>query len=405
MENLSIRSARNLALFAQGLICPPERQAEPDDIRVVLSRLGVIQIDTINIVARSPYFFLWSRLGNYDPDWLNRALEKRQIFEFWAHAASFLPIEDYPLHRRIMLEQNRLPWFQGWYEAHKAEADAVLAHIQENGAVRSADFKNHEEKRGTWWNWKLEKHALEYWFARGDLMISKRVNFQRVYDLRTRVMPDWRDEDAPPISEVYKKLVSRSIASMGLALPGWVPDYFRLPKKEVQVAIHEMIEQKKLVELKIDGWQDSLWAIPEVWEIFRSNHLDSVTPETTTLLTPFDSLIWDRTRTRLLFDFDFSIECYLPAAKRRFGYYLLPILHNGELVGRLDGKADRAAKRFEVKALYLEPRVKTDRDLAKKLASVFSECAAWHKTPDVHITQCEDRDFFNDITTILDSGV
>lgn len=405
METLSLRTARSLALFAQGLLHPPSRRAEFGDVGAVVSRLGVIQIDTINIVARSPYFFLWSRLGSYDPDWLNQALEKRQIFEFWAHAASFLPIEDYPLHRRIMLEQNRLPWFQGWYEENKAEADAVLAYIQDNGAVRSADFKNHEEKRGTWWNWKLEKHALEYWFARGELMISRRINFQRVYDLRTRVLPDWKDEDAPDISEVYRRLAGRSIASMGLALPGWVPDYFRLPKKEVQAALHQLIDARQLVELKIEDWQESAWALPEVWEAFKAQDILSQAPEFTTLLTPFDSLIWDRQRTRRLFDFDFSIECYLPAAKRRFGYYLLSILHNGELIGRVDAKADRTAKRFEVKALYLEPDVKNDRGLAKKLVTAFSNCAAWHQTPDLLVERCENEELSTAITTILKSRV
>jgi uncharacterized protein YcaQ len=382
MYSITLQTARQLSLYAQGLLNPPRQITQKGDVRTAITNLGALQIDTINIVARAPYFSLWSRLGEYDPDWLNQLLAEQSIFEFWAHAASFIPIEDYGLHRRIQIEQWRLPWYKHWYDDHKAEFDAVLDYINENGAVKSSDFKRTDGKQGgTWWDWKIEKRALEYWFTAGELMISKRINFQRVYDLRERVLPDWRDEDAPDLQTVYHTLVMKSISAMGLALPTWIPDYFRLPKKSTLASLQHLVDEKRLIELKVDDWSKSAWALPEVWESYQAELRQNPEPRNTTILSPFDSLIWDRSRTSRLFNFDFTIECYLPAAKRKYGYFLLPVLHNGQLIARMDAKSHRAHKKFEVKSLYLENGVVPDHQLAENLVSAFSACAAWHKSP------------------------
>ena len=404
MQTLTLQSARHLSLYAQGLLNPPSQNTYKADVRAAITRLGALQIDTINIVARAPYFSLWSRLGDYDPDWLNQLLAEQSVFEFWAHAASFIPIEDYGLHRRIQIEQWRLPWYQHWYDDHKAEFDAVLAHIKENGAVKSSDFKRSDGKQGgTWWDWKIEKRALEYWFTAGELMISKRINFQRVYDLRERVLPDWKDSDAPDLDSVYRSLVLKSISAMGLAIPAWISDYFRLPKKDTQTALKHLIDNHRLIELKVEGWSESAWALPEVWEGFQAELHQNPEPRHTTILSPFDSLIWDRARTRKLFNFDFTIECYLPAAKRKYGYFLLPILHNGQLIGRMDAKAHRADKKFEVKSLYLEEGIFPDAKLADNLVSAFSTCAAWHKSPQLIIEKCDPPDFLENLQQKIDN--
>ena len=393
MPSISLQTARDLSLYAQGLYNPPRLDAQKSDVKKAISTLGALQIDTINIVARAPYFSLWSRLGDYNPEWLNQLLAEQSVFEFWAHAASFIPIEDYGLHRRIQLEQWRLPWYQHWYEGHQTEFDAVLDYVKENGAVKSSDFKRSDGKQGTWWDWKIEKRALEYWFTAGELMISKRINFQRVYDLRERVLPDWKDSDAPDLNTVYRQLVLKTISAIGIAIPAWIPDYFRLPKKEALAALQQLIEENCLIELKVGDWNESAWTLPEVWDSFQAELRKNPESHFTTILSPFDSLIWDRARTRKLFNFDFTIECYLPAEKRKYGYFLLPILHNRQLVARMDAKSHRAEKKFEVKSLYLEEGVNADQTLAEDMVSTFSACAMWHKSPQLHIEKCNPQEF------------
>jgi uncharacterized protein YcaQ len=304
METINLIQARKLALFAQGLLTPPDQKAGRNDIKSAITRLGVLQIDTINIIARSPYLSMWSRFGEYDPAWINQLLEEKQIFEGWAHAASFLPMDDYPFHRRLVLEKIHMPWYQNWYKENKPDADAVLNQIKEHGAVRSSDFKRRDGRQGTWWDWKIEKRALEYWFTVGELMVSKRINFQRVYDLQSSIMPGWKDSDAPDLDTVYRTLVLKSIRAMGFVLAEWVADYFRLPKKGTRSALQKLIEEKQLIEIQVEGWQEPAWALPEVWEGFQKELSSYPEPQKTTILSPFDSLIWDRQRTRKLFNFD-----------------------------------------------------------------------------------------------------
>jgi len=219
-------------------------------------------------------------------------------------------------------------------------------------------------------------------------MISKRDKFQRVYDLRKRVLPDWQDGDAPDLDSVYREFVLKSIAAMGIVLPGWVADYYRLPKKETQLALQKLISENRLMEFKVADWQESAWALPEVWDEFQA--ADRKNPDTrhTMVLSPFDSLIWDRARTSRLFEFDFTIECYLPASKRKYGYFLLPALRNGQMIGRLDAKAHREAKRFEVKSLHFEEGVILDQQLMADLVACLSACADWHKTPELDLSAC-----------------
>jgi len=402
MQSITLQTARQLSLYAQGLLNPPGQIAQKGDVRTAITRLGALQIDTINIVARAPYFSLWSRLGDYDLDWLNQLLAEQSVFEFWAHAACFIPIEDYGLHRRIQMEQWRLSWYQRWYDEHQAEFDAVLAHVKEKGAVKSSDFKRTDGKQGgTWWDWKIEKRALDYWYTAGELMISKRINFQRVYDLRERVLPDWRDNDTPDLDTVYRSLIMKSISAMGLAIPAWIPDYFRLSKKESQAVLQKLIAENRLIELKVEDWNESAWALPEVWEGYQAELRQNPEPRNTTILSPFDSLIWDRARTSKLFNFDFTIECYLPAAKRKYGYFLLPVLHNGQLIARMDAKSHRVDKKFEVKSLYLEKGVVPDHQLAERLVSTFSACAAWHRSPELKVEKCDPPEFIETLEKMI----
>lgn len=399
MESITLDTARKLALYSQGIFRTPTQKAGPEQIRSVIAQLGALQIDTIHVVARSPYFVLWSRLGDYDPSGLDRLLEQGRIFEYWAHAACFLPMEDYALHRRLMIEKKRQLWFTGWYDDHQQECEAVLDYVRQNGPVRSADFERKDDRKSGWWDWKSEKRSLEYWFAAGELMVSKRVNFQRVYDLRERVMPDWRDTDAPDLDTVYRSLALRSIAAMGVSQPGWVADYFRLPKVETLSVMDRLIREKRLVELQVEGWKESGWALPEVWEDFNSFLRKTNTPGRSTLLSPFDSLIWDRKRTSQLFQFDYTIECYLPTEKRKYGYFSLPILLQDRLIGRLDAKAHRAEKIFEIKAIFLEDGIDADSQMIEEISASLQSCAAWHGAEKIRFHEV----LSNDANTVLQS--
>jgi uncharacterized protein YcaQ len=345
--------------------------------------MGVLQIDSISVVARSPYLVLWSRIGAYDPIWLDELLAEGAIFEYWSHAACFVPIEDYGLYRRLMLDKTDKT--RVWMEAHPDALEHVLGHIRKEGPVRSAEFARTDGKAGGWWEWKPEKRALEHLFAAGELMISHRENFHRVYDLRERVLakalPTWEDTLAPTEQEVRRALALKAVRALGVAVARWVPDYFRTPKRGAASLLEELADEGSLLRAGIED--EPAYVHPGnarlTEEVLSGRQRSSVT----TLLSPFDPVVWDRARASELFGFDYKIEVYTPAARRRYGYYSLPILHDGALVGRLDAKAHRKAGLFEVKAVHLEPDVPVSDELVVSLAGALRACASWHATPGV----------------------
>ena len=379
-ETLSLAEARNLLLAAQGLATPPARPARRRDVLAAIRRMGVLQIDTISVIARSPYLVLWSRLGDYDPAWLDGLLEGGQIFEYWAHALCFLPREDYALYRRAMLDGLR--YWKGareWLANHQALAAHVLDRIRREGGLRSADFETEGKRSGQWWNWKDEKTALECLFITGELMIARRQGFQRVYELRERVRPDWADgleaANVPDAEAVRMAQTLKTVDGLGVAHASWVPDYYRHLKTGSATRLEALAADGLVRRVQIEG-------LPGPAYLSRKADRKAVTT-TTALLSPFDPVVWDRQRARDLFNFDYTIEVYTPAPKRRFGYYTLPILHRGALVGRLDPKAHRDQGVFEVRALALEPGVKPTETMAAELAATLHGLAAWHGTPEV----------------------
>ncbi len=382
----SREDTRALLLAAQGLNPRLDRPAEKADVLEAIRRMGVLQIDSIYVVARSPYLVLWSRLGPYEPRWLDELLEEGALFEYWSHAACFLPIEDYALYRRLMVEGGEKT--RTWMRAHPEEIEHVLARVREKGPVRSAEFARTDGRAGGWWEWKPEKRALEHLFAAGELMISRRdPNFHRVYDLRERVLegalPGWEDALAPTHEEVRRSFALKAVRALGVALARWVPDYFRTPKKGVAGLLDELAEEGSLLPARIEGWDDPAYVHPDNAGLAEAVLSGGLRPSITTLLSPFDPVVWDRARALELFGFEYRIEVYTPAARRRYGYYSLPILHRGALVGRLDAKAHRKQGTFEVKALHLEPDVPVDEDLVAGLAGALHECAGWHRTPEI----------------------
>lgn len=389
-QHLSLSQARLLHLAAQGLLAPPRRKAGPLDIMSAIRRMALLQIDTISVVARSPYLVLYSRLGHYDPAWLDAALASGQLFEYWAHEACFVPSEDYRLLRHRMLDPAQMGWKypQRWLEQHQDAVNTILEQIRQHGPVRSADFKRSGGKGDGWWDWKPEKRHLEVLFTLGQLMVKERRSFQRVYDVAERVMPDWSDaRDLPSVEAAQRDMVRHSCRALGVVKAGWVADYYRLKRGKYDALLHQLADAGELIPARIEGWQHDVFvhhSLQAELALAAENKLKS---GHSTALSPFDPVVWDRKRASELFGFDYRIECYTPAAKRQFGYFVLPLLSRGRLVGRMDAKAHRQQGVFEIKALYLEAGIKPTAQLCQDLAGMLRKLAAWHGTPQLVLQQ------------------
>ena len=354
-----------------------------------IQRMAQLQIDTIHVVARSPYLVLFSRLGAYDPRWLDAHLAEGSLFEYWSHEACFVPIEDYRLLRHRMLDPAGMGWKYAadWHARHRTEIDGLLEHIRQNGAVRAADFAREGGKGNGWWDWKPEKRHLEVLFATGQLMVAARHNFHRVYDLAERVLPGWDDaRDLPPLEAVSRELLLRSCRALGIARADWVADYYRLPRRPYGDALRALADEGELVPVHIDGWKQDTFVHRDFAPLIDDAASGQLASTVTTVLSPFDPVVWDRKRAAALFDFDYAIECYTPAAKRKYGYFVLPLLSRGKLVGRVDAKAHRASGVFELKSFHLEAGVRPSRRLMSDLRRALQRCADWHGTPQLQIT-------------------
>jgi hypothetical protein len=380
--HLSLADAQRVAIAAQALDQPPV-QATKADVLALVRRLGCVQIDTIHVVARSPYFVLWSRLEQYDPCWLDELLHPdRQVFEYWAHAASIVPIEHWPLFasRREKYSLGEDGWWPEWYRENGEVIAQVLAEIRERGPLGAADFAAPPDHRGGgWWEWKPAKRALDALWSAGELMIERRINFHRRYDLRERVLPPALAEQTLSEEQQRRGLAALALRAMGLATARQLADYFRQRQAGLSDVLEQFVAEGSAERVQVADWPTPAYISRELWQTAAT--LPPI--ERTTLLSPFDSLIWDRGRTRAMWGFDYTIECYTPAPKRRYGYFTLPILRRGDLVGRLDAKAERKAGVFRVKALHLEPGVAPDEDVAQDVAVALQRCADWHRTPEV----------------------
>ena len=386
MTTIDITAARALHLAAQGLLTPPRRKACKADVMSAISQMALLQIDTISVVARSPYFVLWSRLGDYDPVWLEQLLSEGKLFEYWAHEACFVPTADYGLLRHRMLDPTSMGWkySASWIKQHQTEIKKLLKHITDKGPVQSKDFARVDgPKGGGWWDWKPEKRHLEALFTTGKLMVAERRSFQRVYDLRERIIPHWDDRrDLPTTTEAQQHMVRKTCRALGLVKASWVADYYRIKghaRSKYLTDLHRLADAGSLIPVRVEGVAEDVFVDADMAAQLDLAFTGKLKSTVTTLLSPFDPVVWDRKRANELFDFDYRIECYTPAPKRVYGYFVLPILSRGKIVGRMDAKAHRAQGVFEVKALYLEPGVKVTPRLANDIKSAVSNCAEWHR--------------------------
>jgi uncharacterized protein YcaQ len=383
-----------MLLHQQGLLTPPVRAAKKTDVLACIRRMGLLQIDTIHIVARSPYLVLFSRLGDYEPRWLDETHAAGKLFEFFSHAMCWIPIEDYRLWRWRALrlpEEGTLNWKRNfeWLAKNKGLADHIVQRIAAEGPLRSVDFEPEVRKSGTWWSWKDEKLALELLFYTGRLMIPRRERFQRVYDLSERVLPQWRDSMMAAPEEAALELTRRSALLLGPATEPWLRDYFRQRQDRCMSAVRQLQEEGTLLEASIEGIKATAYLHRDLLPLLKKAQAGRLAATHTTLLSPFDPLVWHRQRGSQLFGFDYLIECYTPEHKRIYGYFTLPILRRGRLIGRVDAKAHRKEGVFEVKCLHLETGVKVEAELVNDLAGAISASAHWHGTPDVHVTKTE----------------
>ena len=355
--SLALAEARTLVLRAQGFGAAD--LTEPAD---VLTHLGAIQLDSVNVLARSHEIVPFSRLGPCSIAAMHRAIyHERQGFEYWGHVASLLPIAEY----RYFIPRMEAIRQRGWWWGNDSERaqliPLILERIRAEGPLGSAAFEDPRGSRGTWWNWKPAKEALEILFARGELMVANRSNgFARLYDLPERVLPPGLDVANPGPTEANRHLMRRAFAALGLATGPEAADYYRLAHPWWRVAsaswktaLAELIEAGNVVEVAVEGTETPSFAIPSALE----GRLEAPRHRPT-FLSPFDNLLWTREtrgdRIERLFGFRYRIELYVPGPKRIYGYYVLPLLARGALGGRADLKLDRKAGVLLVRALFLE---------------------------------------------------
>ena len=357
LEKINIGEARRLALAAQGFdVQRANSVSSVTDAVTLIRKLGVIQIDSVNVLVRSQELPLFARLGDHDRNAIPKATARGKIFEYWGHEASHLPIELQPLFRWKM-DAARTGKATHWgltsfYNDNKAYVQRILKHIEKSGPVTARALSTRTKKGGTWWDWDEAKTALEYLFLTGQLMSRGRgSDFARVYDTPDRVLPSRiLNSPTPTEREARRQLLVRAAVAQGIATADDLADYYRQRLSTVRPLITELVEDGVLYEVAVEGWREKAFIHRNAKLLKRRS--------VTALLSPFDSLVWCRPRNERLFDFHYRIEIYTPKPKRRFGYYVLPILSGEALVGRLDMKADRENGTLRIDGAYLEHGVK-----------------------------------------------
>jgi uncharacterized protein YcaQ len=373
--SLSAAEARRLALAAQGF-ADGRTTGEPNGwaLRRVLKRVGLLQIDSVNVLERAHYLPAFSRLGPYPRDLLDRASERapRRLFEYWGHEASLLPVDLHPLLRWRMERAAGDAW-GGMRRIQRDRPELVarvLEQVAERGPVAASELAESEPRRsGPWWDWSDAKRAVEWLFWSGQVSAARRRRFERLYDLPERVLPPAvLTASTPPVAEAQRELVRVAARALGVAAERDLRDYFRLPAADAKARVAELVEAGELTPVAVEGWGRTRAYLAAGARIPRA--IDA-----RALVGPFDSLIWERSRVRRLFGFDYRLEIYVPKPKRRHGYYVLPFLLGDRLVARVDLKADRAASVLRAQQVHLEEDAPAET--IAELAAELETMAAW----------------------------
>ncbi len=363
--DITKKEAKRIFLSRQGLLRNDHFGRGTNAVRKAIEQLSWLQIDTISVVQRAHHHVLRSRISNYEPQMLHKLQVKdRQIFEYWFHAAAYLPISDYRYYLPIMKGSavKRKP--------DKKLAPEILKRIEIEGPLQSRDFESPSGKKSSgWWDWKPAKRVLEQLYLCGELMVTHRDGFQKVYDLRDRVLPPETNVKEPTDSEWCEYIVHRMVGALGLATEydiGYLRTAVRQLtnrkiKEPLRLAMNNLVENNKLIKVTIG--ELTYYTRPDL----LSESGARLGKRRVRFLSPFDNLIINRRRALELFNFDYQLECYVPAVKRRYGYFCLPILYGDELVGRMDAKADRKQKLLIVRNLHIDDHVKLNDSLISAL--------------------------------------
>ncbi|WP_157038029.1 MULTISPECIES: winged helix-turn-helix domain-containing protein [Chelativorans] len=387
-EKLTIREVRRIALSAQGFADrPPSGPIGRRHLSRVIGRTGLFQIDSVNVVVRAHYMPLFSRLGPYPVELLERAASRkpRSLFEYWAHEASLLPVEIQPLMRwRMERAREGLGIYGGlarFGREQRSFIDQVYAEVAAHGPLAASDIEGHKGTSG-WWQWSDAKRALEWLFWAGFITThSRRASFERLYHLPERVLPPAIHEAPTPApQDAKRKLIEISARALGVATASDLRDYFRLSPEDAYPRVEELVEEGTLLPVSVKGWPQKAYM-----------HRDAKMPrriEAGALLAPFDPLIWERSRTERLFNFRYRIEIYTPAHKRVYGYYVYPLLLGESIVARVDLKADRQNRVLRVQAAHAEPDA--PRHTAPELWQALNSMAEWLGLEKVEISRTGD---------------
>ncbi|BHH85325.1 winged helix-turn-helix domain-containing protein [Desulforhopalus sp. 52FAK] len=384
-ESLSIQQARKLVLLSQRLPPPKQKGRAKDATLLAIEHLGYIQIDTISVIQRAHHHTLWNRNPRYKITHLDQLVEDKQIFEYWTHAAAYLPMCDYrfSLPRKKAIASGAQ---KHWYIKDEPLMKEVLRRIEVEGPLMARDFEYKGHKTGEWKS-KPAKRALENLFMQGDLMVSSRRNFHKVYDLTERVIPNTVDRKLPSLRGHTRHLITRYLQANGLGQVSEIVYLLRNSPSLVEDVVEEMLLTGELLQVGVGA--HSYYAFAASLELLKKPLARSKLK----ILSPFDNLLIQRKRIQALFEFDYLLECYLPAAKRRYGYFSLPILWDGRLVARMDCKVERKKSLMHIQHLVLEPNLRKTGEfcqaLGKELTSFlqFNNCrnVVLHRTTPVYI--------------------
>ena len=365
---LSIDEARKLVLHCQRILSPYQRGNTVDATEQVIGDLGYIQIDTISVIVRAHHHTLWNRNPRYRPEQLDRLLENRKVFEYWSHAAAYLPMRDYRFSLPRMQQEVENPGH--WYQRNAKMMKHVMERIRSEGPLMVRDFADPRPGKTAMWDWKPAKIALEQLFMEGSLMTTRRQGFHKVYDFPENVLPGNIDTTTPTQEELARFLIRSFLSAHGLGNVAEIAYLRKGMRPLITQVAKEMLAAGELHDVKA---ADARWlALPELMHL-----LDKPLARTKVkILSPFDNLVIQRKRMRQLFDFDYQIECYVPEKKRRFGYFVLPVIWQGRFGARMDCKAHRDKGVFEVRKLFVEQRT---RAIGRMAPLLYKELMAFAK--------------------------
>ncbi len=376
VDTVSPALARRIALAAQGFGRPLPGAAGLRQVSGVVDRLGLLQIDSVNVFERSHYLPAFSRVGDYDRSLLDRLTMGRRgrMLEYWAHQAAFVPRELWPLFefRREEYRQRGSEW-GGWLVENRTLADWLRGELEANGPMPASAIEHDaNERRGPWWGWSDVKRTLEWMFRVGEVVCVERRRFERVYALPEQVLAPELLVHPPAEADAVRELVGRAASALGIATEADLADYWRMKRAPVRDAIRDLEDDGELIPVEVPGWNTGSRPTPS-WL-----HRDARRPrrlEAAAVLSPFDPVVWFRPRTERLFDFHYRIEIYTPEPDRKFGYYSLPVLIDDDVVGRVDLKSDRKAGVLRVQSAWAEPGAPPET--AARLVPVLWRAASW----------------------------